>query len=106
MQSNSTAHPISMNLNSPLKMGLCLNSKSQPVTIETTIFDAETLTNNSLQLCCDMTTSYYLANKHTSNYKYSFEEGLSVFRRKDLSEAKHDIVCLKFCSKLDDLEGG
>ena len=31
---------------------------------------------------------------------------LLVFRRKDLCEAKHDVVCLKFCSKLDDLVGG
>ena len=31
---------------------------------------------------------------------------LLVFRRKDLCEAKHDVVCLKFCSKLDNFAGG
>ena len=31
---------------------------------------------------------------------------LLVFRRKDLCEAKHDVACLKFCSKLDDFGGG
>ena len=31
---------------------------------------------------------------------------LLVFRRKDLCEAKHDVVCLKFCSNLTILGGG
>ena len=60
-------------------------------------------TNKGNLLACSISKDHQMLQHYQLLVEILF---LLVFRRKDLCEAKHDVVCLKFCSKLDNFGGG